>query len=209
MLTPKTKLYCVMLEYLSFFKIETNMSANNYTNSISNENQGYTFNGVPPFYPQCSSDDPFPSNYPSSNIINVGLSGPGTHLEETSSTSLVAAVPKTSGRGRRKNRKKVSRIEDSRERVRVEPVEEFDASLSEDIPMPTNEGQDEQLYSTHLNVNPELVHPNDNQLLLNTNILDQILSYKKMCILQSPEVVEFLSKQQSKQQSNSKKKSQH
>lgn len=47
------------------------MAANNYSNNVTNENQGYTYNGAPGFYSKCTDEQQSSSSYPTVSSIYI------------------------------------------------------------------------------------------------------------------------------------------
>ncbi|XP_042887990.1 uncharacterized protein LOC122263571 [Penaeus japonicus] len=121
---------------------------------------------------------------------NTGvMATPGTSLQDDfrGETSVVGNT------GRKKKKKQKSGEETLGNSVKPDLMEE-DELVDAAIPMLTeNQGVEELLYPASLPpAGGTLV---GGQYLLNNTLLDQILAEKKMQLMQSPEVMEFLKKQ--------------
>lgn len=146
------------------------------------------------------------ANTPASSMTTPGYGVQESQMEESKGVTAVggSAVEEiresssggTSGGGRKKKKKHKSG-EDSSTSAKSSAVVADDELVDAVLPMLSDNQDVEELMF------PSTLPPSGGtlvggQYLLNNSLLDQILTEKKMQILQSPEVIEFLRKQLAK-----------
>ncbi|XP_068242670.1 uncharacterized protein [Palaemon carinicauda] len=113
---------------------------------------------------------------------------PGTSLQEDFANE--ALVPPNSGRKKKKKHK--SGDSNSGNTVKPEVMDE-EGLVDPTLPLLTENQGVEDLFSSSLQTCGETVV--GEQYLLNNSLLDQILTEKKLQLMQSPDVIEWLKKQ--------------